>query len=946
MSAQATPFKKLSVDQINNILIQFKLRDPNTPTASAGGSKIKKIDRILKQQGGKQQLIKILEGDIADKQQKKIDKKTKTKTKTTKTKPKEFTSTPPILPKPKVFSSIVEDEPEPEKLGINDLGFDDEDKKIYELPSELAPSYIDKLGDMGEFELLIYKGIALAINPLDKLVIDYEGTQIGYYDEKTGEIENDIFDKLEELEYERTDAEAEFKEKLKYKEVIQKIIDLQITKQDYFKKEDERKLEEKRIIKEQRDRFIQEEKQRNEQTWIKFKKGAENEQVNTVGNLYEYIKERFGDVIDLEDIDLQVENVLRSIGKQHHLEDWWDTRGKPVKWDSNLEYEAGRNFDSFKFNPSLYQKGEPDRVKTFYEDIDMDSKNIIQKVAQALKTQFKVRAEMMYGGAENPNILYDSEDEEELARKPQFSKFAPVKSYAELGSRIGLSFTDVVDTLEKKKPDFEYIEEKFGDEDTDEDTDEEVSEDLDLLFTLNEKDREIRIKELLLGLETGKDKDLSYPFTEFFSITEDVYKRDPEFQWMNWSGTGENRDVFEYKSISDYEAIALDEQQLDFLKNKREKEALGKLNYDDKYNKAIGQARSGFGNIGFSGADYYIELLVLKEIGLPPQDLDKSKYFENIRDRKRLEFIKSKSVGGIQRLIEKAGEYEEEDTDEEEESEEELDFNDPKWDEPISSSDEDTDEEDDIPTQVLKESLFENQDELDIDLPSERQEDESQYQYDQRLKKWSERIGVAVEILDKIEEREEKEEQEKQLKIEEEREKKAERFLKIKERQLKKEEEERKRQQREREILNSVKKGKKSIEVKSDKQPEFQFTGIAQIQEAERQRQKYIAEKKEWERSLALKTPLPISPRKKRFMIVNYKLEPGIPGDKGFPQPPVKTFERREIITVDGRKYYKDFYEKKKKENPMFFIDPSDYTEEQKLKTKKMAEEFGFFDTI
>ncbi len=44
---------------------------------------------------------------------------------------------------------------------------------------------------------------------------------------------------------------------------------------------------------------------------------------------------------------------------------------------------------------------------------------------------------------------------------------------------------------------------------------------------------------------------------------------------------------------------------------------------------------------------------------------------------------------------------------------------------------------------------------------------------------------------------------------------------------------------------------------------------MAFFQAQMRERDRQIAEKKEWERSLALKTPLPISPKKKRFMIVN-----------------------------------------------------------------------------
>ena len=98
----------------------------------------------------------------------------------------------------------------------------------------------------------------------------------------------------------------------------------------------------------------------------------------------------------------------------------------------------------------------------------------------------------------------------------------------------------------------------------------------------------------------------------------------------------------------------------------------------------------------------------------------------------------------------------------------------------------------------------------------------------------------------------------------------------------------------------------------------------AQLKERDRQ----IAEKKEQEKKLALKTPLP---KKRRFKIVNpegnIKLTPGIPGDKGFPQPPVKTIVRQELIRPYGEGgpvFYKEAYEEMIKKNDLISASPSE----------------------
>ena len=166
MSAQV--FKGISVAEVNKLLIQYKLRDPNTPTPNAGGSKPKKIEKILKQPGGRDALTNLLKSIEGEKAKKKGGKP-----KPPPPKPKPPVEKPKPKPKPKKEKPVEEDKPtktkkkkkklipiRPQVFTDDPLGFTEEERKILSAPDIPPPMFADKfIGS--EFDTIVLEEVVV-----------------------------------------------------------------------------------------------------------------------------------------------------------------------------------------------------------------------------------------------------------------------------------------------------------------------------------------------------------------------------------------------------------------------------------------------------------------------------------------------------------------------------------------------------------------------------------------------------------------------------------------------------------------------------------------------------------------------------------------------------------------------------------------------------------------
>ncbi len=845
MSAQV--FKGISVAEVNKLLIEYKLRDPNTPTPNAGGSKPKKIEKLLKQPGGKDALINLLKSIEGEKAKKKGGKP---KPPPPKPKPK-----PPVekpKPKPKKEKPVEEDKPtktkkkkkklipiKPQVFTDDPIGFTSAERQILSAPDIAPPMFADKFIG-GEFDTIVLEGIMYRIDKTDNSLYTADGKMIAYLtdlnaessdEEELGSIEDILEGKvkekvsgpddepepekpvnmgidLDELDKEDLDwfikmsnirfrEEKEYQKILKQRSELQKIVDSGLTKKEY-EEEQEKKNNEELTKQFKEERRLRKQKQIDDQKYIKkYRRESENIKVEVLSELYEYVKERFGIEYDDEDLDLVAYNVFlaKEVPSYYSSEDWWDTRGILSNYFDEDTYIGGYG-DALNPGSSAYKE----QIKEFGPPKLMGERpDYIKEILNTLKLKYKTQAKMGLIGRPEEQILYDSEDEEELARKPELAKkFGKVEGFTGLGQKVGLA-EEVVERLFKEKEEADKLKKK---QDWERKKAKEKAEILAEGGVWTQSDEEEDLIDFS-GLEIDTD----------FTTDEDTDEEETEEEKLEYVKTIQNQkyeDIlkgvvgdmparfvqFQNVGVKEDYSMFLDEDEQAFIGEQEEKKRFSNLSYDEKYEEWREIMSNSEGFSGFNGALIFRELYIKSKIGLPENEEDIKRYFPHILSS-NLSRIKQKTSSQIKRLIEDANRVY--NTDDEEE-EEEFDFNDPKWD--MDTSDE---EEEDIqelyPTYKYGPvgELFEGETELDIDTDIKQLDSESGSQFTDRLKDISKRIAFAQRLLEEEEDKLEKEEEIKQQKIEANREAKAQRFLQQKEREKKRKEEERKKQERERE---------------------------------------------------------------------------------------------------------------------------------------------------